>query len=276
MTLPKMAELSYILQFMRVLSIQCKHVGLKWQLIGACVRAIVCQRKEVPSLDIVLTHKRKPSFQAIRSLVYELEVMGYISKADAGATTTPLNATVTMAVGTTTKSFDVVFHCGPIYHDGVLESASMLQFSCDFLCIDDNGIGVIERDPINDHYNPCAGLSVLERYAELQQNSTKMTGKYVFKMPLGVIRTHNAMLLRRQAELEISGIRVIGGVKMHGPQGDDGCPVCMDNHQAQYVTLECGHTFCVECLAKHMEEKTSPDTRHLCMICRRAIVAPTQ
>jgi Zinc finger, C3HC4 type (RING finger) len=266
---------TFVVQFIRVLSLQCKHIGVGWQLIGAYVCAMIAGNTNFDdTVDIVITPSRNgiSAAHGIDRLMYELQVLGYICKTSIAKPNMPREATVSMALGTESKTFTVLFHCGPLQHDGVLESTSLLQFNSDFLCINSNGLGVVERNSITDHMNPCAGVAMLERISELRAKKTRMVGKYVFNMPMPVIRQHNAMLLRRQEQMEDAGITVIGGgADLRTAQADETCPVCMEA-SGRFVTLECGHAFCVTCLAKHMEEKSSPNSRHLCMMCRAPIV----
>lgn len=139
-----------------------------------------------------------------------------------------------------------------------------------------------------DRFNHTSGIALLDRIICMQQTNTvqqlvpfTVEGRGA-QGALAVVASQetDACLLLDAAQLRKEGLSMMCAapnnscsvVLMDDTQCDEPCPICFEEGKL-FVPLRCSHTFCVECLSKHMLQGVANTVGwSACPLCRAQVV----
>jgi hypothetical protein len=150
----------------------------------------------------------------------------------------------------------------------------MNRFTTDSVMLGPHSMQVIKTSHPYDRLNQSSGVALLQRLIDMQL--TKSTVQLMqYRQPVCWInQAHNAGLLIATSLFAKEGTNVLGNSALiSGPTTDDEgsdvmCPICLETQAVSFVTLECSHVFCIDCLSNHMLMAT---TGSQCPLCREHI-----
>jgi hypothetical protein len=144
--------------------------------------------------------------------------------------------------------------------------------SIDSLTLTPTGLTLSKRDAFIDENNLNNGIALFERLMEVHTKQIHLVKSYFNASNNHHVRVSNATLIREQHKLLMEGFTFLGpcsALQTKFGHTED-CPICLTRENKIFTTISCSHTFCVCCLASHMEKKG--DNHGKCPLCRTEIV----
>lgn len=142
-----------------------------------------------------------------------------------------------------------------------LPSSFEAGFSCDDLALTQTGITLLNRHKELDAANCSMGIALMQRLGELRRRELRPLAKF------DKVGVNAAKLLMREDGLRQDGFAIVGDGP-HVTMSQEPCPICLEQNR-RHVTLACRHSFCMRCIASHMQ---IPEPRHVqCPLCRQEI-----
>jgi hypothetical protein len=224
----------------------------------------------------------------VTSMISELEVMGVVltsdplkrplptvSKGSVGLEPTHVAVSMTanmLMIGVGAIQFPV--HIKAFDGSAALLDTYMNRFTSDSVMLGAHSMHVIRTSHSYDRLNQSNGVALLQRMIDMQlTKSTTQLQEY--RSPVCWLnQAHNAGLLIATNQFAQEGLTVLGNSALiSGPRTDaDGadtmCPICLETRDVSFITLECSHVFCVDCITNHMLLAT---TGSQCPMCREHI-----
>lgn len=245
------------LQFIRVLDIFCSSKDILWNIGGAFVKNILTHNEEHTDMEIHLYSKELGS---PKEVLRELRVMKIIK---------------TIKTKTNSSSH---YCCGvEILHDVTIYSfnvflninyAKTQTTSFDNIVVSPVGMLVNSLDQKHDEYNSNSGIALLERLVDLNLKEVRLSGSY-FNANVNIsVRKKNAKLMRAQDTFINEGYKILGDNILKVTKSEDECPICYESG-LNSTKLKCDHTFCIQCLASHMNKFETHASA--CPLCRGLI-----
>jgi hypothetical protein len=245
------------LQFVRVLDIFCNSKDILWNIGGPFVKNILTHNEEHTDMEIYLYPKEVDS---PKEVLKQLKVMKIIK---------------TIKTKTNNSSH---YCCGvEILHDITIYSFNVyLNISCartktnsfDNIVLSPVGMVVSSLDPKHDEYNINGGIALLERLIDLNLKEVRLSGSY-FNANMNIsVRKKNVKLMRAQDALINEGYKILGDNILKITKSTDDCPICYES-ALNSTKLKCDHTFCIQCLASHMNKFETHASA--CPLCRGLI-----
>lgn len=246
------------LQFIRAFDLHCLANDVAWTIRGDFVRYFIGDNS-VTNDNIEIYVNALGSDCSMSKLIKDLQVSGLISKI--------------------LSCVDNVYVCEvlTIYTNQIVKSMITLSVnkyvdattSLDQMLLCREGLFVSMVAPGGDELNLHNGISVLERLIDIKTKTVKLTKTYLNLPENSFVRAGNASLMKRQDELISSGFNVQGKRIVVTSQGTFECPICMEQ-KTHFTTLKCKHSFCLKCLASHLELDTGNNSK--CPLCRSKII----
>lgn len=239
-------------QFVRILDICCKQTDTRWSIMGDFVRNILDNSINVSkTMDIFLSSRRGNA----RDVVKDMQVMGIIKNIKAKSDN-HFEASVEV-VGC---KFKVLFHmnCFPTYNT-----------TSDQLVLSASGLTVMDMDKNHDEFNMNPGIATLQRLLELKEKNVILVGRYTNVPSVYSIRFKNATRIFTHNHYLENGFKIKGNNNIVVYKNEKECPICYEENKYSSV-LKCGHQFCLNCLASHMEKVE--DSSGNCPLCRSPIL----
>lgn len=243
------------IQFIRILDRVAEARKVTWKIVGDYAKQVAIGGYPglVNRLDFVLTSNKQYANGGV-DLIRDLYIMGFVVE---------WNKEVEYSytkVWILEHGFDCVFY----------ENKPNFVFASDQISLSTAGISLIHMDAF-DILNMNKGISLMERLAGLRSRTETLV------MPLhnipenAKIRNKNASIIKRMNTALRSGYNIKGDSTLVMDKITDmaTCPICFENDRFT-TTLECNHTFCLECLASHMER--IGDCHSKCPMCRRPLM----
>jgi hypothetical protein len=243
------------IQFIRILDRVAEARKVTWKIVGDYAKQVALGGNPglVSQLEIVLTPNKQYT-QGGGELIRDLYIMGFV---------TQWNQELEYS-NTKVEIFGHNFEC--VFY----EHKHSYVFASDQISLSTGGISVVQMDAF-DFLNMNKGISLIERLSGLRSRiETQIIPLH--NMPENVtIRGKNALIIRRVNNALRNSYTIKGDSTLAIDKITDmsTCPVCFENDRFT-TTLECSHTFCLECLASHMER--SGDCHGKCPMCRRPLM----
>lgn len=243
-------------QFVRILDICCKQTDTRWSIMGDFVRNILDNSINVSkTMDIFLSSRRGNA----RDVVKDMQVMGLIKSVKINSDN-HFDSIVELVCTEKKCKFIVHFHidCFPSYNT-----------TSDQLVLSASGLTVMDTDKHHDEFNVNPGIATLQRFLELKQKTIRLTGKYTNVPSIYSMRLKNARKLFSHYHYINKGFTIKGNDNIVLSNNNTECPICYEENKSSTV-LKCGHQFCLNCLASHMEKVE--DSSGNCPLCRSPIM----
>jgi len=270
-------EIPSRIHFIRILSVICKHHGLEWILVGGFIRRLLSRCPVRGSnLDILL----KPLVPMTVSLFYVKVNKVLAEMFTLGGFEHPFQKThpiLHLYEGYFTDR-DVGYYVSIQAIQDRHTSLFRPMYTSDELVLTSRALQMSESvlTEITPHTldinNPNSGLCILERLAELRMKQVRMLDSYIYDHGDLQLRQMNANMMKREHDLMEQGITPMGGTLVQSKTLDP-CPICLDTKNIQ-VKIFCGHSFCIPCLATHIQSMHESSTQ--CPLCRSNIQLVTE
>ena len=238
------------IQFIRILDRIAEARKVTWKILGDYAKQVALGGNpgSVSRLEFLLT-SNKPY-----DLVIDLYVMGFVKKLEK-----ELDYWWT-EVEIYGCSFECIFY----------EHKNNYVFASDQISLSASGISLIQMDAL-DVINMNKGIGLIDRLSGLRSKVETLIMP-IYNVPENIhVRGNNASIIRRLNTAVKNGYKIKGDstlviekLSLMTP-----CPVCFENDRFT-TKLQCNHTFCLECLASHMERVG--DCHGKCPLCRRTLM----
>jgi hypothetical protein len=258
-------ELHARLFFMKVLHMLTSKYSITWNLLGDFLRLFLSDLScSSSSMIIHLRPMRTYTFfqNNVTDFFKDLNILGIVIKSTKQSVTQN-NYEIRIMYEEIPVTFLVMFRTdidiNPIC-------------SIDALTLTPTGLTLTKRDPFLDDNNLNNGIATLDRLIELRTKKIYLVKTFCNGANIHHVRSTNATLMRDQHQKQVEGFTFLPG--MYGALQScvdykEDCPICMTNNNV-FTTLSCGHTFCMLCLATHMDKKG--DNHGKCPLCRGEIL----
>jgi hypothetical protein len=251
------------LQFIRSLELCCRQHNVIWNISGDFIKELIGDKHGDGSgnMEIYLFSSSGRN----KDIVKDLQILNIVK--DVMYHNNHINpkhysARVEFIYSNEQKFvFPVLF-----YLDGYNDAVS----SNDQLVLSAHGLSVLILDSNVDYINQTNGIAMLQRIIDMKMKRINLLQSY-FNIPGNlVVRRKNAELMLAQNEYINDGYSVYGNNVLDVQKRSIiECPICYECSQ-NTTTLECGHAFCLKCLASHMN--TNELNASTCPMCRSRIV----
>jgi len=248
------------LQFIRAFDLHCCANDVVWGIRGDFARYLLGdETSNNDNIEIFLTTISPDFF--VDNFLTSLRVTGLVSKILSNENdvvlcevSTIYNMHIVKSIVTlcfnkhldTTTSFDQLLLC----KEGLFVS----------------GVSTNNIDELNLHN----GISLIERLMDMKAKNVKLTKSYLNLPENTFVRFGNARLMKNQNKLIETGFNVHGSRVLVVSQSDSfECPICMEPKK-HFTMLKCKHSFCLGCLASHIELDNSNNSK--CPLCRAKII----
>jgi hypothetical protein len=246
------------LQFLRAFDLHCFANDVTWTIRGDFVRYFLGD-DSVSNDNIEIYVNALAPDSSLSKLFQDLQVSGLISKI-----LSSVDDVHVCEVSTIYDNFIVkntITLCINKYPD-VTTSFDQMLLCREGLFVSKVALGV---DELNLHN----GISVLERLIDIKTKTVNLTKQYINLPGNSFVRFGNANLMKRQEKLINAGFKVQGKRILLTSQTPFECPICMDQ-KTHFTTLKCKHSFCLNCLASHLELDNGNNNK--CPMCRSDIM----
>lgn len=144
-----------------------------------------------------------------------------------------------------------------------------IMFDCQNIVLTKFGLTVKSITENDKHHNrKYPSLSLLSSLNNLMENKISIT-----KVPMDANRLELFETIETQNDFIIRGYNIKHGFN-HNEKEDETCSICYREHKEDDETflyeLKCSHTFCSECLYRHMSA-TDLNNHENCPLCRQRI-----
>ena len=145
------------------------------------------------------------------------------------------------------------------------------QFGCELMNVSPYGMSLSRRDITLDRFNSNHGIGLLNHILDIKKKCARALNTYVNVPTSFMLRVDNATLMRKHAKMLKEGYTVEQKdfIIQTDYESENECPICMEGFKHS-TKLCCGHSFCLECLASHMEMYGEQYGR--CPLCRGDII----
>lgn len=247
------------LQFLRTLEVCCKQQRVIWNIAGSFVKNILGDSDYNDTMDVFLISPINSNNNVTKSVLNDLEILQVIKKIKYNAECTHAKCVIDICLTEKLFTFKVMFHidCPPSF-----------STSTDQLILSNNGLSVSSFFSSYDAINQTGGIAMLQRLIEIRKKEITLFGNY-YNIPSNLtIRIKNAHLMKSQKYYMQSGYTIKGQNILAMSKVSDECPVCYEPNKIS-TNLLCGHTFCVSCIASHIEQDNTSSSH--CPLCRDPI-----
>lgn len=247
-------------QFIRVVDRLADMRKVSWKVVGDFVRNMISpddmsvEEQESSKLEFMMTNKCTTT--GTIDIINDLFVMKYITHWVSNDCT--IDAKVQIYLENTKVEINCVFH--ERYYSCVLAS--------DQIVLTQSGLSLLYYGEHQDSYNMNKGIALVQRLGELREKHDSLVMMYTNSPTDNFVRLTNSKIMRKQYFAIKKGYTVTGNVLLIDNK-EKMCPICYEK-QCTNAVLDCLHTFCVECLASHMERMGESHSK--CPLCRQPLI----
>lgn len=249
------------LQFIRTLEICCHQHNVIWNISGDFIKEIL--GKEGGDNDKYMEIYLFSSNGRNKDVIKDLQILNIVKDMEYhNKNPKHYSARVEFIYSNEQKlSFSVLF-----YLDGYNDAVG----SNDQIILSAHGLSIIMLDSNIDYVNQTTGIAMLQRIIDIKMNRVNLLQSYYNIPGNSVVRKKNAELMLVQNKYINNNYSVSGNSVLDVQKGSIiECPICYESNK-NTTTLDCGHTFCLKCLASHMN--TNELNASMCPMCRSRIV----
>lgn len=244
------------LQFIRIVDIFCNSKDILWNIGGSFIRNVLSQGNNNEELEIYLYSKEQSLAKVILA---ELKIINIIKTTNTH-TSSKISCGIEILHDDIVYTFDVIFF---------IDCSKRQTTSFDDIVLTSAGLTINSLNPKHDECNLNAGIAILDRLIDIKSKTFKLSGTYL-NMNFNInVRKKNAKLMRTQDAFINEGYTIMGDQNLKIFKSNDECPICYES-SLNFTTLKCGHTFCVQCLASHMDKTETHSSS--CPMCRALII----
>lgn len=249
------------LQFIRTLEICCHQHNVIWNISGDFIKEILGKEGGDNDMEIYLFSSNGRNKDVVKDLQI-LNIVKDVVYHNDNINAKHYSARVEFIYSNEQKlSFSVLF-----YLDGYNDAVS----SNDQLILSAHGLSMLMLDSNMDYINQTTGIAMLQRMIDIKMNRVNLLQSYYNIPGNAVVRKKNAELMLVQNKYINDNYSVFGNNVLDVQKRSIlECPICYECSQ-NTTTLECGHAFCLKCLASHMN--TNESNASTCPMCRTRIV----
>jgi len=246
------------LQFLRALDVHCSANNVTWNLFGRFLRDFIGgYNTDYLSVDMELYLASDHYNICFSKFIKSMQITGLIS--NTRSYDSQYTATAVITLNNKAYTFKVIFYCNRMPD---------CTIAFDNLALTSAGLCVLRTDSKYDELNLNSGIAVFERIIDTRCKIAKITKRF-FNLPDNTyIRYDNAQLIKLYSSLIENEYKITGSNILNVSQDTTfECPICFEN-KPYSTTLKCQHTFCLMCIAKHLEH--NGDNHGKCPLCRRS------
>lgn len=239
----------------------CRRYGFIWKVAGSFIRSLINEPALENTCDIELKIylTSTNSMSSLTNFIQDMELMGSIqSKTQVDLFTTVCDIRVVLEEGPC--NFLAVF---------TINQEPEICFSTDSVYLTKEGLVSIKLG-FHDYYNRNKGLVLLDRLIDIKSKQTQRIKTYANECGNPLARNCNASMMFAESKYVEEGYEILGSTLFKEQDGTHECPICMDDMGKAFTTLNCGHSFCLNCLAGHMCQAETRSGQ--CPMCRGGIV----
>ena len=242
------------MQFIRIIDTLSKYHNLMWKVTGSFVHSFFTNSSYTSSsvLEMIVSSPsiNYPTKGLLFALQKDLVTMNLIKNIQ--FSNSKLSCTAGVNCNDTITYIDVIIY---------LDFYPSICFNTDYIVFTSNGISTIDINDTN-------GIQLTRHIRSLQDKELVLVGNYFNIFDNHTIRRKNAILMRMQLHAMLKDYTIRGKYVLDIQSSGCECPVCLEC-QSHFVSLICSHSFCVNCLASHIEKEN--DSNGKCPMCRALI-----